>query len=694
MEIGSFAKWNNCSVRSVINAYDEMGRVKSYTQGYYENSQWQDYASLSSYDLAGNRISETYPSGRQVVTGYSGSDRLSTLATNDILLLSGITYAPFGGLAAETYGSGLIRAMQYNSRAQLTEIKLGNLEVSDSILRLNYIYGTATSVNDADEQLLQNSGNIGRMKYTIGGSLKYSQTFQYDQLNRIKFAVEHDDGVLTDAKRAWWQTFDYDRWGNRGLNSNTSPNMNQSGSALGISDFSSSTNRISKTGFFYDDAGNVIVVPGRPNDLFNGENKLTSSTANSVVSTYVYDADGRRVKKTVGTAITKFVYNAEGQLIAEYEESGTAPGFTMLFATADHLGSPRVWTIGSGVAANGRHDYAPFGEELGAAHGAVRSGIAGYSASSQADGQKRQFTGKHRDSESGLDYFGARYATLVQGRFTGVDPLLSSAHTIEPQSWNRYAYTLNNPLRFVDLKGLYVWGADAGGSTTDEELRRRRQDTSLSREERNRAKDALSFRDRFRAALDEAIAAASALPAGSEKDQALRGVYAFGNEGSANGVTVTTGHLAHGRAGQVSADPNQPLSYDERLDMFTANVVATFQAGRSGNDLTITIGHEGSHVADRRDFAGAARAGNDGLNGPFNLSRYATEFNAFTVSSLMAQGLGMPNLSYGGHEVWNSGWRAADRATFRANGINEFLRTSPHYLVTLQAQGPPLYPRQ
>jgi RHS repeat-associated protein len=34
-----------------------------------------------------------------------------------------------------------------------------------------------------------------------------------------------------------------------------------------------------------------------------------------------------------------------------------------------------------------------------------------------------QFTGKERDGNTGLDYFGARYYSGVQGRFTSADPL-------------------------------------------------------------------------------------------------------------------------------------------------------------------------------------------------------------------------------------------------------------------------------
>jgi RHS repeat-associated protein len=64
------------------------------------------------------------------------------------------------------------------------------------------------------------------------------------------------------------------------------------------------------------------------------------------------------------------------------------------------------------------------------------------------------FTGKERDAETGLDYFGARYLSAAQGRFTTPDPMMASAHVADPQSWNRYTYALNNPLKYFDPDGL------------------------------------------------------------------------------------------------------------------------------------------------------------------------------------------------------------------------------------------------
>jgi RHS repeat-associated protein len=67
-----------------------------------------------------------------------------------------------------------------------------------------------------------------------------------------------------------------------------------------------------------------------------------------------------------------------------------------------------------------------------------------------------QFTSKERDAETGLDYFGARYVSGAQGRFTSPDPLMASAHASNPQTWNRYTYGLNNQLRYFDPDGLDV----------------------------------------------------------------------------------------------------------------------------------------------------------------------------------------------------------------------------------------------
>src|SRR5204862_411919 len=118
--------------------------------------------------------------------------------------------------------------------------------------------------------------------------------------------------------------------------------------------------------------------------------------------------DGRRVKKVVGSTTTIFVYNAGGQLIAEYATPDVVSTNGLSYLTSDHLGSTRVVTDINGYVAS-RHDYLPFGEEIDTAH--VPSGL-NYGT---VDGERQKFTGKERDTESGLDYFLARYYSSTQG---------------------------------------------------------------------------------------------------------------------------------------------------------------------------------------------------------------------------------------------------------------------------------------
>jgi RHS repeat-associated protein len=113
----------------------------------------------------------------------------------------------------------------------------------------------------------------------------------------------------------------------------------------------------------------------------------------------------------------------------------------------DQLGTPRMIFDKSGsLATTKRHDYAPFGEEL---FNGLRPNAIGYAA----DSTRQKFTSKERDIETGLDYFGARYYSSVQGRFTSSDKNFADQFQTNPQSWDSYSYVRNSPCGNVDVKG-------------------------------------------------------------------------------------------------------------------------------------------------------------------------------------------------------------------------------------------------
>jgi RHS repeat-associated protein len=76
------------------------------------------------------------------------------------------------------------------------------------------------------------------------------------------------------------------------------------------------------------------------------------------------------------------------------------------------------------------------------------------------DAAPQHYTGKERDSESGLDYFGARYYASSMGRFISPDwaqkpEPVPYSKLDDPQSLNLYSYGLNNPLTVVDDDGHF-----------------------------------------------------------------------------------------------------------------------------------------------------------------------------------------------------------------------------------------------
>lgn len=102
----------------------------------------------------------------------------------------------------------------------------------------------------------------------------------------------------------------------------------------------------------------------------------------------------------------------------------------------DIAGSPISATDASGNL-SWRESYRPYGERL--------------QNQAAAASNEQWFHGKSLDTETGLQYFGARYYDPLLGRFMGADPVTFDPNNIH--SFNRYAYGNNNPYRYLDPNG-------------------------------------------------------------------------------------------------------------------------------------------------------------------------------------------------------------------------------------------------
>lgn len=127
---------------------------------------------------------------------------------------------------------------------------------------------------------------------------------------------------------------------------------------------------------------------------------------------------------------------------------------------SDGIGSVRMVTGHGGVVLE-RHDYRPFGEELGG-----RTSLSAF-AGGQKDGETAT------TASLPMDYFGARHLQGALGRFAAVDPGHVNGNLSDAQSWNGYAYSRNNPLRFIDPDGLaysvcFIGESGSCGTESDE----------------------------------------------------------------------------------------------------------------------------------------------------------------------------------------------------------------------------------
>jgi RHS repeat-associated protein len=226
---------------------------------------------------------------------------------------------------------------------------------------------------------------------------------------------------------------------------------------------SAATNRLTGTGTAYDPAGNLTAWNGATYQ-YDGFNQMTRMTNGGEDWLYLYTADDERLwSYSLNANFSRWtVRDLSGKVLREWENHqnqywGIAAdtlyrdGQLLAAETGngrkhfhlDHLGTPRLLTnaVGQKLA---YHVYYPFGEEA---------------TEFDQDRERMKFTGHERDlgnlagAGDDLDYMHARFCSPWTGRFLSVDPLASAKHGL-PQSWNRYSYSLGNPVKYFDPDGL------------------------------------------------------------------------------------------------------------------------------------------------------------------------------------------------------------------------------------------------
>lgn len=369
-------------------------------------------------------VTNTYTHGRLTgVTGYA----------------TGLAYHSNGMLNTVTHGNAVIdtQANDQNGMPRPSEISAapsGGAKLWSTGVNTPYAYDGA--------------GNVTRM----GGS-----RFLYDPVSRLKDGTV-TLGALGESGGTRTQALTYDSFGNI---------QSIAGSIPHVTTTSSATNRLTADAATYDAAGNLLSTTDQT-FAYDAFNQPWYVHAGGEDWLHFYTADDERVwsYKVGASPLNRWTLrDLGGKVLREYLADGVGwrverdyiyrDGLLLAAETPagvrhfhlDHLGTPRAITDSAGTRLS-YHVYLPFGEEA---------------TSTTQDTERLKFTGHERDlhgastAADDLDYMHARYYRPGLGRLLSVDPAIGSAKLLQPQTWNRYSYSLGNPIRYVDSDGKDAW---------------------------------------------------------------------------------------------------------------------------------------------------------------------------------------------------------------------------------------------
>jgi len=372
------------------------------------------------YDKAGNRTKMIDPNGGTTSYTWDLNNRLTQI-TNPRNETTSFSYDNAGRLLQQQHFNGTITAYTYdraNRLLSLTHSRSGNVVIAS----YTYTYD-------------KNGNRLSMTDHTGGRS-----TYVYDGDNRL-IRVNYASGST--------EAYTFDGAGNRQslVKNGTTTNYNY--------DAADRLQSVGNASYQFDKSGNMIskTQAGQiTRYAYNGENRLTEvQLPDGKKIQYQYDPFGNRISQSADGATTRYFHDGDNvlmeldgnnQMLARYTAALTMDswismernGESLAYHT-DGLGSVTALS-GANQTLQATYTYDAYGQVL-AKTGTV---INPYT-----------YTGRERDTLTGLYYYRTRYYDAGVGRFLTKDKFPSDL--IEPSSINRYSYVANNPLNFVDPTG-------------------------------------------------------------------------------------------------------------------------------------------------------------------------------------------------------------------------------------------------
>jgi RHS repeat-associated protein len=356
--------------------------------------------------------------------------RLNTMtdATTGTSIVTATTYGPSNEMLSMT--GQMTNTYSYNAMLQMTNLYANS---SSGLVNVAYAYSPAN-----------NNGKITSQTDAVSGE---QVTYTYDALNRLASASG------TTSSSSWGQSFSYDGFGNL----QTVTAVNAPGYSV-IPDWR--TNHVGSV----DLNGNTLglVDPEQETVITSAEYDVSNRFVGTGASfsylsgyQYSYGPHNKRVWRgnfsanggghPILTVDEVTFWSVTGQKMGTYEiQMGSSITFT-LGAANYYFGKKLIGHYASGGYSGTSTDrlgsvghFYPYGQEK---------------PSATTNGTEK-FTGYFRDSETGFDYAVNRFHNPGTGRFLTPDPRRKSARRTDPGTWNRYAYTVGDPVNRRDARGL------------------------------------------------------------------------------------------------------------------------------------------------------------------------------------------------------------------------------------------------
>ncbi|RIK30999.1 MAG: hypothetical protein DCC55_36935, partial [Chloroflexi bacterium] len=427
-------------------SYNPRGQVIGSIRHYKDEG--LTFVTRKEYDALEHLTKTIFPDGSAVSYEYDGRGLLKRISG----FVDDIAYTASGQRMSITYANGVQTKYTYDARQRIEQLQTSR---GQTVLQ-DLTYG----LDDVDNIVSITDGRNSKRTEN-----DQSQTFSYDSLYR-----------LTQSSGAYGQIdFAYDAIGNIVRKSSTvdDPRLNLGEMRYGANE--AGPHALTSAGgvaYTYDANGN-LARKGDTTYLWNPRDLLVAVDDGATHSTYVYDSGSQRIKQTVrqgevvtttlypdgsselrGDQLVFYIFDDETRMadvITSFDPARLVKGFNdpapaappaaveKRWYIADHLGSNSLILDSAGEVVAERVYY-PFG-------------LTRFEQNGNA--MPYSYTGKELDA-SGLHYYEARYYDSVTGRFISPDPFYldqPQEGLQDPQSLNLYAYTLNNPLKYIDPDG-------------------------------------------------------------------------------------------------------------------------------------------------------------------------------------------------------------------------------------------------